>query len=385
MKAQFKTTVWAFAIALFFSSCQKETKQSSEELLRSSSSKNSDEQSNSGHVYTMNNEADGNDILDYRRAPDGALTFEASYATGGNGSGDGLGNQGGLVLTDQNEVLLVVNAGSNSISSFKIKNPGLQWRSTVPSGGMRPVSIAQHGDIVYVLNAGGNGSISGFRLMVNDKLEPIPNSTRPLSVAAPTGPAQISFVLGGTVLVITEKATNTVTTYTVNSAGIPGAIHTLASSSPTPFGFATGGAGYVFVSEAVGGAPGASVLSSYLIHADGSITLVDGSVSAGQTAACWVVLTGNGQYAYTTNTGSNNISKFGVSTSTGDINVSEAIAVTTEAGPVDAALSRNSDFLYVLNAGGHSIQAFSVAASGSLSPLQTVSGLPATANGLAAR
>jgi 6-phosphogluconolactonase (cycloisomerase 2 family) len=393
MKPQLITTVWALLLSLFFTACQKNTKElplnkesQAEEFESASAGGNNHNSWNSpGHVYTISNDADGNEVLDYRRAANGTLTFEASYSAGGNGSGGGLGNQGAVVFADENEVLLAVNAGSNSVSSFKIKNNGLQLRSTVNSGGMRPVSIAVHEDIVYVLNAGGNGTISGFRLLNNDKLQPIPNSTRPLSVAATTGPAQISFVRGGRVLVITEKATNTITTYTVNEWGVPGARHTITSSSPTPFGFATGRLGNIFVSEAAGGAPGASVLSSYRVHHNGSIALVDGSVGAGQSAACWVVITNNGKFAYVTNTNSNNITTFGVNVFNGNINISEAISATTEAGPIDAALSRNSRFLYVLNGAAHSIQGFAVAANGSLSPVQTVSGLPAAANGLAAR
>jgi 6-phosphogluconolactonase len=334
-----------------------------------------------GYVYTLSNQTSGNTVRVYRRAENGSLTFNASYASGGNGTGGGLGNQGAVILSDD-DMLLAVNAGSNSISSFKINNGVLSLKSTVSSGGMRPVSIAQHDDIVFVLNAGGTNNISGLKLKENGMLQPIQNSTRPLS-AASTGPAQISFINGGKVLVITEKATNKIISYTVNDYGIPGAMRSIMSSSPTPFGFAVGKHENIFVSEAVGGAPGASVLSSYNISNNGVISLIDGSVGAGQSAACWVVVTNNGKFAYTTNTASNNISTFGVKNN-GDISVSQAISATTQAGPIDAALSNNSKFLYVLNGAGLSIQGFEVAANGTLSLIQTVSGLPVGANGLAA-
>ena len=286
-------------------------------------------------------------------------------------------------MTDHDDMLLAVNAGSNSISSFKINNSGLSLKSTVNSGGMTPVSIAQHDDIVFVLNAGGTNNISGFELKDNGILQPIPNSTRPLS-AASTGPAQVSFLNGGKVLVITEKGTNKIITYAVNEDGIPGMMHSITSSSPTPFGFAAGKHDNIFVSEAVGGAPGASVLSSYDISNNGVITLLEGSVGAGQSAACWVVITSNGKYAYTTNTASNNLSTFGINNA-GNISVAQAISATTQAGPIDAALSKNSKYLYVLNSGGHSIQAYNVAGNGTLSFLQTVPGIPSGATGLAAR
>lgn len=379
--------------AVFFAACQKDAKFSKQDtdLVAADATtetakkgQGGNHKSGTGNVYTLSNQADGNKVLAYHRAVNGELVFDAAYSTGGNGTGGGLGNQGAIILADDDETILAVNAGGNSISSLKVTGSGLNLKSTVSSGGMQPVSIAVHDDLVYVLNAGGNGNISGFRLGNNDKLQAIPNSTRPLSVAATTAPAQISFVSDGRVLVITEKATNTITTYTINQSGVPGAMHTMTSASPTPFGFANGRLGVVFVSEAVGGAPGASVLSSYRIHLDGSISLIDGSVGAGQSAACWVVVTKNGQFAYTTNTGSNNLSTFNVNSFSGSINVLDAISATTAAGPIDAALTNHSEFLYVLNAGGNSISVFAVAGDGSLTPIQLVGGIPQGATGLAA-
>ncbi|MEO5647260.1 MAG: hypothetical protein ABIQ56_02795 [Chitinophagaceae bacterium] len=389
-----KTLLWSTSMTLLFTACQKEKGEllQNEELSPTSASAklgNDDkDKSDSRHVYTLSNATNGNMVLDYLRSSNGTLTFSASYATGGNGSGGGLGNQGAIILAnvkdhhdDDERILLGVNAGSNSISSFRIHNNGLHLRSTVSSGGIRPVSITQHDDLVFVLNGGGTNNISGFKLKDNGMLKPIPNSTRPLS-AASTGPAQVSFVHGGKVLVITEKATNKIVSYTVNEHGIPGTMHTITSSSPTPFGFAVGQHGKIFVSEAVGGAPGASVLSSYQVHNNGAVTLINGSVGAGQSAACWVVLSHFGRYAFTTNTASDNISKYSVSNS-GDISVSQAIAVTTQAGPIDAAITRDSRYFYVLNGGGNSIQAFAVGNTGNLSLIQTVPGLPMGATGLA--
>ncbi|MGF2414536.1 MAG: lactonase family protein, partial [Ferruginibacter sp.] len=338
------------------------------------------------HVYTLSNQASGNAVLDFTRSSNGTLTYNAAYATGGTGTGGGLGNQGAVIITEDEDdnLLLAVNPGSNSISSFKIKENGLQLRSTVSSGGMRPVSITQHQNIVYVLNAGGNGNISGFKLGNNNKLMPIANSTRALSSTA-AGAAQISFVNEGKVLVITEKATNKIITYTVNEWGIAGAMHSITSANPTPFGFDAGRNGNVFVSEAAGGATGASTLSSYRVYYNGVITLTDGPVSASQSAACWVVITGNGKYAYTTNTASNNISNYNINRQSGSINVNTAIAATTGMGPIDAALSNNSKYLYVLNATSHTIGAYAVANNGNLSSVQTTTGIPVGATGLAAR
>ena len=246
-----------------------------------------------------------------------------------------------------------------------------------------PISIAQHDNVVFVLNAGGTGNISGFTIDADGNLTVIPGSTKPLS-SNMSGPAQISFVQDGKVLAITEKATNKIISYTVDDSGIPGSMHSITSSNPTPFGFAVGHNNMIYVTEAVGGNPGASTVSSYYINENGGISLTTGPVSAGQTAACWAVVTNNGKYIYATNTADNNISSF-ITNASGSLEVLEAIAGTTEGGPIDAALSNNSKFLYVLNSGGNSISAFVVDNNGSLSNIQTISGVPAGATGLAAK
>ena len=385
----------AFAVTVFsLTACQKESKLLSEnpalqeEPVSASNRNNNEEESEGGgkHVYTLSNQTTGNVVMEFNRASNGTLTFNSAYPTGGTGTGGGLGNQGAVILSEgeDDNVLLAVNPGSNSVSSFKITGNGLQLKSTVSSGGMRPVSITQHDDIVYVLNAGGMGNISGFKLGENNKLTAIANSTRPLSSTA-SGAAQISFVNEGKVVAITEKATNKIITYTINESGTPGAMHSITSANPTPFGFAVGNNGNIFVSEAVGGAAGASTLSSYHINNNGTITLAAGPVGANQSAACWVVITNNGKYAYTTNTASNNLSTFNINTGTGSISVNTAISATTGMGPIDAALSNNSKYLYILNSGSHTVGVYAVANNGGLSAVQTVTGLPAGANGLAAK
>lgn len=386
------TLTAAVVVAIAMVSCQKE-KNTDAVINYSNNTPKADaelsaREGNKGFVYTLSNQTSGNRVMVYSRAGDGSLTFDASYSSGGNGTGGGLGNQGAVIISngeeeDDDDILLAVNPGSNSISSFKINGSGLTLKSTVSSGGMRPVSITRHDDIVFVLNGGGTNNVSGFKLKENGMLQPIANSTRPLS-AASTGPAQVSFTNNGKVIVITEKATNKIVTYTVNEDGMPGAMHVITSSSPTPFGFAVGKNNKVFISEAVGGAPGASVLSSYNVGNDGAITLVTGSIGAGQSAACWVVITNNGKYAYATNTASNNLSTFNVNNA-GSISVSQAISATTDMGPIDAALSINSKYLYILNSGGHSISAFAVANNGALSSLPTaITGLANGFTGLAA-
>jgi 6-phosphogluconolactonase len=331
-----------------------------------------------GAVYTLSNQAGGNAVLVFSRAQDGTLTQAGSYPTGGLGTGAGLGSQGALVR--QHKSLFAVDAGSNQISAFDILNDGLRLVSHVASGGVMPISLTMNGDVLYVLNAGSPANITGFTFR-HDKLEPLAGSTRPLSAAAP-GPAQIQFTHDGRVLVVTEKDTNKIDTYVLGHDGLATGPNVQPSAGATPFGFDIDRHGHLIVSDAFGGAPGASALSSYTVGRDGGLTTITPLAADGQTAACWVVITKNGRYAYTTNTGSANVSSYTIGHD-GAITLLQAAAGATGGGPIDEAIAKH--VLYTLDSGGHDISAFTIGDDGSLTPIPGVAGLPASAVGLAAK
>jgi 6-phosphogluconolactonase (cycloisomerase 2 family) len=339
-----------------------------------------------GAVYTITNEASGNEVAVYDRSADGSLTFMGSYTTGGLGSGAGLGSQGSVILGGNGRQLFVVNAGSNQISVFAVRKDGLELLDVADSGGEMPISLTFHNDALYVLNAGGSGNISGFRVRETGKLVALNGSSQPLSNGG-TGdspqPAQISFSLDGRLLVVTEKATNLIDVYQV-VRGIAGPPETHPSSGMTPFGFAFAKRHDLIVSEAFGGAPEASAVSSYNVDRD-TFEAVSASVPTTQTAACWVVVSNNGKYAYVTNAGSGSISSYRIGED-GTISLLEAQAGLTGEGssPIDMAFSNNGQFLYALGANSDTISIFSARGDGSLESLGSVS-VPAGAVGLAAR
>ncbi len=362
-------------LSLAFASCEKTMMHEGDVMASEEGGK-----SNSvGKVFTLSNNAAANQVMVYNRGVNGMLSFSAAFNTGGSGTGGGLGNQGAIALSDEGDLLVAVNPASNSISSFRANSGSLELVCVKPSGGMRPVSVTMYGGLVYVLNAGGTGNISGFTMSSDGTLSPLGGSMRPLSSSA-SGAAQICFVNDGTVLAITEKATNMIITYTV-SGGLPDVYHSLTSANPTPFGFAVGKENLIYVSEAAGGAAGASTVSSYHISNNGEISLVTGPLSAGQTAACWVVITNNNKYVYATNTASNTITSFYAKN---EFSIKQGVATTATNTPIDAALNKNSKFLYVLNSGDDTFGVFVVSNDGMLMHIQTVSGIPDGATGLAA-
>jgi 6-phosphogluconolactonase len=340
-----------------------------------------------GAVYTMTNSASGNAVIMFHRTAHGLLVPGSVFSTGGMGSGDSLGNQGALALSAGNRWLFVVNSGSNDVSVFRVEPGGLTLVDRQPSGGLRPISVTVDRDLLYVLNAGGavggSDTITGFVVGPDGTLSPLAGSTRFLN-AGNNGPAQISFSPNGRFLAVTEKPTDQIDTWSVGHDGLASDLFVGNNSEGiTPFGFAFGKRGLLFVSEAATGS-----MSSYVLERDGTLQVVSSAVPTTETAACWVVVTIDGRFAYTTNAGSGTVSGYRIAFD-GTITLLDADGVSGNTGngsaPIDMALSNNGRYLFTLNSGNDTISAFRVHADGSLSPLPGASGIPAGANGLAAR
>ena len=163
----------------------------------------------SGAVFAMTNGVDKNEIIAFRRNDDGTLQETRRFETDGRGSGgnvDPLGSQGSLVLSGDHSHLFAVNAGSGELSVFRVEGDLLSLEDRVVSGGSEPVAVTQHGDLVYVVNAGGNGNVVGFRWQ-NNRLSEIPNSTSFLS-GSNSAPGSIAFSPDGKFVAVSEKQTS---------------------------------------------------------------------------------------------------------------------------------------------------------------------------------
>ena len=335
-----------------------------------------------GHVFTLSNNVGGNRVLVFDRRPDGVLVAAGSVATGGTGPGSGLGSQGAIVLTDNGRHLLAVNTGSNDVSLFAVRHDGLRLLDTEPSGGAKPVSVTVHDDLVYVLN-GGDNTISGLKIH-DGALEPIAGSTRGLVNPGAVAP-QIGFTPDGDQLIVTEKTTDTIDVFNLDENGTTSAPRANTSNGATPFGFAFDNGGHLIVSNAAGGAPDASSLTSYTVRDNGQLLTIDGPVANTESAACWVAVSKNGRYAYTTNTGSGSISGYGIGHG-GTLNLlnTDGVTATTGAGPIDVDFSSNGRYFYTLNAGSHSITIDRTRPDGGLDSIATALGVPNAAVGIAA-
>jgi 6-phosphogluconolactonase (cycloisomerase 2 family) len=243
--------------------------------------------------------------------------------------------------------------------------------------------VAVHGELAYVLNAGGEGGIAGFSL-AGGMLEPLEASARPLS-AAGADPAQIAFSPDGRTLLVTERGTNAISAYAIDERGYADGPRTIASSGATPYGFDFAD-NAVIVTEAFGGEVGAAAASSYALAEDGQLVPVSASVGDTRSEVCWAAVTKDGRYAYVTNFGDGTISSYAIGDD-GSISLMEPVAASTrlgEKGIRDEAITGDGRFLYALDADARRVYGWSVGEDGSLAPVGHGDGLPETVAGLAA-
>jgi len=321
-----------------------------------------------GRLYVNDNTAGTNTIAAFERHTDGTLTplHGSPFAAGGAGTGTGIGSQGALQITSDGKYLLAVDAGSNQISVLRIKNDGELnpvGGGPVSSGGVEPVSIAVHGSLVYVANAGDGGSnYTGFTLNPGGHLRPIAGST----VVLPSGssPGDVFFNGDGTRLVGAEVGTSVIDSFVVGGNGLltaaPGS--PFAAQGPGPFGseFRPTDATQLFVSNAHGGS-GNGTVSAFSDGSDGTLTSIGASPFPDfQTAPCWVEISHDGQFLFTVNTASNSISRYAIA-GDGSLSLLGSTSLgSASLGAEDARLAPDGGTLWVVDTGARAISAFAV-------------------------
>jgi len=239
----------------------------------------------------------------------------------------------------------------------------------VSSGGPFPVSVAVHRDLLYVLNAGGPGSVHGYRIN-GKRVVSLPGSTRSLGLTPPSGPmaflntpGQVGFTPDGDHLIVTTKANGSkILVFDVRRDGrLSDEPVVSPSATPVPFAFTFDERGRLVVGEA-----GTSSVSTYSIRRNGTLEHI-ASESNGQQALCWILRT-DGTF-FVANTGSGTVSAFAVDRR-GDPSVVRTTAVGP--GPIDLAAPRNGEFLYVQLGGAGTVAGFKIERDGRLIPIGTV-------------
>jgi 6-phosphogluconolactonase len=330
-----------------------------------------------GALYTQTNDPAGNVVQKFDRARDGRLTPAGTFATDGVGLAGLGGRQGAIELSDDEDTVYATNAGSNTVSVFRVRDSdddgdrpggreGLELIGTVPSGGQAPLSVDEQDGRVYVLNSGGTPNVTGFTSGRQGALRPIQGGSQDLPGAA--GAAQVSVTPDGRRLVVSERLSNRLETLALDSAGRPGAPVITASSGTTPFGFAISHRGDVLVSEA-----GSNSVSSYRLGSGGLLGVITPALALNQGGVCWLAVSPDGQFAYTGNAGGS-ISGLAVDRD-GSLAALDADGVTAvpASSPRDLDFARDGRFVYAVSPGdattGGLVTGYQVGRDGSLTEI----------------
>jgi 6-phosphogluconolactonase (cycloisomerase 2 family) len=332
-------------------------------------------------VFVQTNKPLGNTVQVFDRADDGTLNLAGEYQTRGLGGAtvgppvDALASQGSLIFHDN--LLFAVNAGSNTVTVFRVDGDKLRLLQVIWSGGLLPVSVSVHDDLVYVLNAGGAGAVQGYRLD-NGRLHPIKDANRSLHLnnanppAFGTAPAQVGISPNGRFVLVSTKTVNIIDAFRIGRDGSLARQPVANTDEGGPFGFTFDRHGKVVVAETT-----ANAATRFQLSGDGTLTQIGPTVPNNQTASCWIQRVG--RFFYVANAGSSTISSYRID-SNGHLVLVAAVAADTMGGSID--MTTSGGFLYVQNAAAGNVQGYEVNDDGSLTLVTTAGGLPQFANGI---
>jgi 6-phosphogluconolactonase (cycloisomerase 2 family) len=305
------------------------------------------------------------------------LTWKRTYATGGLGgvltgsAVDHLASQGSLTYDQRDDLLYAVNAGSNTVSVFSVGGDQLSLRQVVNSGGSFPVSVAVHGNLVYVLNAENGGTVQGY-VVAYGRLIPLPGSGRALGLNAAATPqftntpGQVAFSPDGSQLIVTTKANGSdIDVFGVGYRGYLSPTPVVnAEPGAVPFGVTFDQAGHLVVAESSSTTP---AVATFALNRNGTVTPLD-QVATGKAATCWIAPAGG--FLFASNAGSAALSGYQENSGNGALGLLGA--TTTDAGTVDASASTNGQYLYVQTGANGIVDEFHVNWNGTLTEVGSV-------------
>jgi 6-phosphogluconolactonase (cycloisomerase 2 family) len=336
-------------------------------------------------VFVQTDDLNHNSVVAFARDANGQLHRIGEFLTGGRGGVeqdvplDSLASQDSLTYDRAHQLLFAVNAGSNTVTSFRVAGAHLIRLQTVPSGGVFPVSVSAGHDHLYVLNAGGSGNVTGYRINPAGHLAALPGGSHDLGLSNEsrpeflTAPADITQTADGGHVIVTTKANNTIDVFNVQQGRLSAPVKNAAASA-VPFAASFDSHGRLAVANA-----GDSSVSSYRLLGDGTLQTITAGTQDGQAALCWLV--GTGDTFFGGNAGSSTISAFAVAadgtvslTDTADGVVAHTGGGT--GGTIDLAVTTDQRFLYAENSFAGTVEAYRIQPDHTLQLVDTATGLP---------
>jgi 6-phosphogluconolactonase (cycloisomerase 2 family) len=131
-----------------------------------------------------------------------------------------------------------------------------------------------------------------------------------------------------------------------------------------------------------------STISSFTVVGNETIAPIGNAIPTEGAANCWLAITPNGKWVYTSNSGSDNISGFNVAQNGTLTPIGSGVVAAIPAGShnVDIAVSGDSKFVFTQDTAAGTIGVWSINTDGTLKEVDLIPGLPKLSgtNGLAA-
>jgi 6-phosphogluconolactonase (cycloisomerase 2 family) len=367
------------------------------------------------YTETENSNPGQNAVVAFRRNADGQVTEIGSFKTGGTGLGNLQGALGPLLGPDGSDreviaspdgrLLFAVNQGSNSVAVFRVRGNGsldLVRDRAVGSGGTEPVSLSIARGRLYVLNRGDEvqgqtGTIAPTITTFNIRRDGVLTRDVAATTTLPLGlsPSQVLSSPSGNLAFVDTFTPPPLLNVPEANEVVPFRIAADGKLVPVPSGgvgapvtppLLLGLAEHPTQNIIYAGLPGANQVGVFTFDGAGNLKLADSVPNAGQ-AACWALVSPDGNYLYTVETGSNSIGVYSLADPLHPVQIQEFVlggpqnptgdpAAPRETTDFEFALDPSGQALYVIDhqtdaAGnfpqGNALHVLTVAANGTLS------------------
>lgn len=293
-------------------------------------------------------------------------------------------NKNSTVTTSGTGVLYIAAQGDSSLTAYAValSNGSLSTLGAVQSTGTSPFAIALAPSLnAMFVDNNASESVSSYTVNSDGSL-----TAGTGTVKTGTMPMGMAIDPAGKFLFVANQGSSNISVFAISTAslkevaGSPFSTIPAGSAVPTgPTAVAVSASGtFLYVANTFTG-----TVSAYSISSAGSLTVLGGSPYAAGIAPSGLALPPSGGFLYVANSGSNNISAFSICdkvvTNCADLNHPDGALkpvagspFSDGSGPIAIAIDPSFNFLYVLEKGSNQISVFSYGTgSGVLTPFAT--------------
>jgi DNA-binding beta-propeller fold protein YncE len=269
---------------------------------------------------------------------------------------------------------------SNTVSAFTLGASGLlspiacsgesceNETDPEPAG----LAISPNGQFLFVADRGGKGSVgsvSAFKVSAGGTLSEN-GCAKAKDCKTGSEPAGVATSPNGQFLYIANEQSNDLSAYSIGSEGKLSAIGCGEKGCATgpetkPFGVAVSTNGqFVYTTDLE-----SNEVSAFRIGEHGGLAPIECPGCHTGESPTGIAVTPNGQFLFVANRASNTISAFKIEAS-GALSAIECEACKAESEPTGVAISPNGDALYTTDAHSNTVSMFQIEGDGQLSPIE---------------